>query len=86
MQLVTEAPAAPSADAMANQAMQMLTPEAQEALQTQVDSMTDEQKQQAVEDARTTAEDAARQQGLSDEMIQQVGEQAEAAARQMFDL
>lgn len=80
------APAMPDADAMAGQAMQMLTPEAQEALQTQVDSMSDEDKQRAVDQARTAAEDAARQQGLSDEMIQQVGDQAEAAAREMFAL
>lgn len=80
------APVLPDANAMAGQAMQMLTPEAQEALETQIGTMSDEDKQQAVAQARAAAEDAARQQGLSDEMIQQVGDQAEAAARSMFGL
>lgn len=78
----------PAADAMAPtlDPMQMLSPEAQEAFQTQLATMTDEEKQQAVDEARRTAEEAARQQGLSDDLIAQVGDQAEAAARQMFGL
>lgn len=83
------APAAP-ADAAAQPGsldpMQMLSPDAQEAFRTQVETMTDAEKQQAAEDARATAESAARQQGLSDDMVRQVGDQAEAAARQMFGL
>jgi hypothetical protein len=66
--------------------MQMLSPEAQEALQSELADMTDEEKQQAVDEARSAAEAAAREQGLSDELIQQVGDQAEAAARTMFGL
>ena len=64
----------------------MLTPEALSDMQAQVDALSDDEKRAAVEQARATAEDAARQQGLPEAMIGQMGEQAEAAARQMFGL
>ncbi|MEQ8447410.1 MAG: hypothetical protein RIB57_16130 [Pelagibacterium sp.] len=79
-----EAAAEPAAGGL--DPMQMLSPEAQEALQSELADMTDEEKQQAVDEARSAAEAAAREQGLSDELIQQVGDQAEAAARTMFGL
>lgn len=88
---VTEAventtPDIPSGDAMATNAMQMMSPEMQNALQDQIATMSDEEKSAAVAEARTTAETAARQQGLADDLVQRVGDEAEAAARQMFGL
>ncbi|RDE10229.1 hypothetical protein DVH29_02215 [Pelagibacterium lacus] len=88
---VTEAventtPSIPSGDAMATNAMQMMSPEMQSALQDQIATMSDEEKSAAVAEARTTAEAAARQQGLADDLVQRVGDEAEAAARQMFGL
>jgi len=67
---------------------EMTVEEAVENVQQQVNEMqlTDEQKQQAVIDARTQAEQAARGAGLSDEQVKQAGDAAEQAAKTMFGI
>lgn len=67
---------------------EMTVEEAVENVQQQVNEMqlTDEQKQQAVADARTQAEQAARAAGLSDEQVKQAGDAAEQAAKTMFGI
>ncbi|WEJ34356.1 hypothetical protein [Devosia sp. SD17-2] len=57
-------------------------------VQTQIDNvtLTDAQKREAVVEARTQAEAAARTAGLSDEQVKQAGDAAENAAKQMFGL
>ncbi len=44
--------------------------------------MTDEQKQQAITTARTSAEAAAKTAGQSEDLVKQAGDAAEAAAKQ----
>lgn len=70
----TTAPATPNAG------------QAQETLNNAAASMTDEQKQQAVASARAEAEAAAKAAGQSEEVIKQLGDQAEAAAKQAFGI
>lgn len=85
----TETPATPVTGAPAGSAMDInaMMPEgAMEALQEQVANMSEADKQEAVAEARRTAEEIARQQGLSDDLIAQVGDQAEGAARELFGL
>ena len=73
------APAAETTDMTPEQAMQ--------AVQAQAASMmSDEQKAETIATARKTAEDAATAQGLTPEQIQQAGDMAEQATRQMLGL
>lgn len=75
--------AAPAAEAPAAEAPATITPEsAMQAVQQQVGSMTDEQKQQTIADARKAAEDAAKAQNMTDEQVKQAGDLAEQAAKQ----
>lgn len=70
----------PGTDTTVNQAI--------ENVQQQVDEMqlTDAEKAQAVADARTQAEAAARNAGLTDEQVKQAGDAAEQAAKTMFGI
>lgn len=77
-------PPASDAEALSNSMMQALPPETRTALEQQIREMTPAEREEAVAEARRTAEDMARQQGLPDELVTQVGDQAEAAARQTF--
>jgi hypothetical protein len=52
------------------------------ALKDQAASMTDEQKQQAITAARTSAESAAKAAGQNDDKVKQAGDAAEAAAKE----
>lgn len=72
----TEQATKPAPDA--GQALQ----DAQNELKEQAATMTDEQKQQTVTAARTSAEAAAKAAGQGEDMIKQIGDQAEAAAKQ----
>jgi type IV secretory pathway VirB10-like protein len=86
----TPAPAAPTAtpgntiipgtDVTVDQAVQNLQQEVEQL------NLSDEEKQQAVVQARETAEEAARNAGMTEEQIRQTGDAAEQAARQMFGL
>ncbi|NMA98320.1 MAG: hypothetical protein GX970_09465, partial [Phyllobacteriaceae bacterium] len=62
--------------------------EAVENVQQQVENLqlTDAEKAQAVADARTQAETAARNAGLTDEQVKQAGDAAEAAAKTVFGI
>lgn len=62
--------------------------EAVENVQQQVEELqlTDAEKAQAVADARTQAEAAAKAAGLNDEQVKQAGDAAEQAAKTMFGI
>lgn len=62
--------------------------EAIDNAQQQVDDLqlTDAEKAQAVADARTQAETAARNAGLTDDQVKQAGDAAEAAAKTVFGI
>ena len=65
----------------------MTVQDAMQAVQQVQDlQMTDEQKQQAVSEARAQAEAAARAGNLSQEQVRQAGDAAENAAKAMFGL
>jgi type VI protein secretion system component VasF len=71
-------------NAMAPSAM---TPDAaMQALQEQAAKMTPEQKQQTVDAARQTAEQAARSQGLTDDQVKQAGDLAEQTIKQSLGM
>lgn len=76
------AAAAPAAEAPAATAPAITPESAMQAVQQQVGSMTDEQKQQTIADARKAAEDAAKAQNMTDEQVKQAGDLAEQAAKQ----
>ena len=66
----------------------MTAQHAQQQVQAQVEELklTDDEKRQAVADARKAAEDAARTAGLTNEQITQAGDAAEQAAKTMFGI
>lgn len=62
-----------------------MTPEqAMQAVQAQAASMTPEQKNETIAQARKAAEDAAKAQGLTDDQVKQAADMAEQAAKQML--
>lgn len=64
-----------------------MTPEqAMEAIKTQAASMTPEQKNDAVAQARKAAEDAGKAQNMSADQIKQMGDMAEQATKQMLGM
>lgn len=64
-----------------------MTPEqAMEAIKTQAASMTPEQKNEAVAQARKAAEDAGKAQNMSADQIKQMGDMAEQATKQMLGM
>ncbi|UYO01104.1 MAG: hypothetical protein KIT02_07865 [Devosia sp.] len=66
----------------------MTVDEAVQSVQQQVEDLqlNEAEKRQAVVDARTQAEAAAKAAGMTDEQVKQAGDAAEAAAKTMFGI